>query len=551
MEAPVTPSPPPIAATDHAADCHAGAFDADPGCGHTTLADRLAELLADAAGEAAVLRDADTLMLFAHDVRRAGAPPLLVFRPADVAALQAGLAAIAATGVSLVPRGGGMSYTDGIICDRRDTIAVDLARLDRVTRIDTANLFVTVEAGCTWARLDEALAPHGLRTPFWGPMSGRFATVGGALAQGTASFGTAQVGTSGDNLLGLEVVLADGRLLVTGPAGQPGTLPFLRQYGPDLAGLFANDCGALGIKARITLPLQPRPGAVDHLSLLFADFATMAAAMQAIAREGLASELFAMDPVVTRQFAGASIGFRQDLAMLLAIGRAEPGPLSAALRMAQVARAGRRFIGREGFQLHAIFEGRSARAARERKAQARALAAGSVELPPTIPAALRAAPFPPLPLLAPDGQRVLPIHGILPWSAAVAFDRALAALLKATAGRCAAARLTVAGSFFAIARSALLYEPVFYWADAPTPYQAARSPGIEARHPDNPQARALVDELTTRIIRLLRDHGATHLQIGRVYPFAEGRNEPALGLLRAIKRNLDPQGRMNPGVLGL
>lgn len=37
-----------------------------------------------------------------------------------------------------------------------------------------------VEAGCTWARLDEALAPHGLRTPFWGPMSGRFATIGGA-----------------------------------------------------------------------------------------------------------------------------------------------------------------------------------------------------------------------------------------------------------------------------------------------------------------------------------------------------------------------------------
>lgn len=511
----------------------------------------LARLLAAAAGQDCIERDPAARMLAAHDVRRAGSIPLLVFRPETVEALAAGLAAIAATDVVLIPRGGGMSYTDGIITDRTDAIAVDLSRLDRVVRIDPVNLFVTVEAGCTWARLDEALRPLGLRTPFWGPMSGRVATVGGALSQGTVTFGTARVGTSGDNVLGFEVVLADGRLLVTGSAGQPGTEPFMRQYGPDLVGLFANDCGALGIKARITLPLEPRPGAVAYLSFLFADFAVMAEAMRAIAREGLASELFAMDPAVSRQFAGTGPDLRRDVSTLLAIGGAQSGPLTALRQMARLAWGGRRFLRREGYQLHAVLEGRCARDVAWLEGRVRRLAAAGTEIAPSVPAAVRATPFPPLPLLAPDGQRMLPIHAILPWARADALHRDMGKLIADAHERCHACRLTVAGSFFAIGRGALLYEPVFYWPDAATPYQLARSPGINPLHEANPAARTLVDDLVGQMMVLFRRAGATHLQIGRLYPYADGRDPAAMALLRAIKRELDPRGRMNPGALGL
>jgi FAD/FMN-containing dehydrogenase len=108
-------------------------------------------------------------------------------------------------------------------------------------------MYVTVEAGVTWKQLHEALAPRGLRLPFFGTFSGATATVGSGIANGALFFGTARYGTAADCALGLEVVLADGTLLHTGQAAFGGK-PFYRTYGPDLTGLFTHDSGTLGIK---------------------------------------------------------------------------------------------------------------------------------------------------------------------------------------------------------------------------------------------------------------------------------------------------------------
>ena len=512
----------------------------------TALLTALAGLAAD------VLTGAEDRAFYGGDIAADGVLPLAIFRPHDIAALANGVALATAAGLALFPRGGGMSYTRGAVPDRNRALVIDTAALTAIETINPVDLFVTAQAGCTWAQLDAALAPHGLRTPFWGPFSGWNATIGGSLSQGTATFGTARVGTSGDAVLAFDIVCADGGIIRTGTGGQPGHSPFLRQYGPDLTGIFANDCGALGIKARITLPLEPRPAAVGSLSFLFGDFTAMAAAMRGIGRAGLASEVFAMDPAVTRQFSGSSSGFAQDLVALRAIGRAQ-GSLAAGLwRMAAVARAGRRFLGREGYQLHIVTEADDSTILRRRLTAIRRLCdAGSVELPATVPTMARAMPFAPLPVLAPDGNRMLPLHGIVPWSAAAAVDAAMSALLARHAPACATTGLTIGTSFFGVARSGLLYEPVLYWPDAQLPAHARRTGDTLPRHPANPAAAALVAQISAEMIEILHSAGAAHLQIGRTYPWARNRDAGALALARAIKAEIDPHGLINPGVIGL
>ncbi len=501
--------------------------------------------------DAEVLTGADDRAFYAQDVAAVGEVPLAVFRPLSINALAVGVGLATAQGLALFPRGGGMSYTSAYLPDRARALVVDTAALDRIVTINTEDLFVTVETGCTWATLDAALAPHGLRTPFWGPFSGWNATIGGSMSQGTATFGTARVGTSGDNVLAFDIVAADGRIIRTGVGGQPGHTPFMRQYGPDLTGIFANDAGALGIKARITLPLELRPGTVGGLSFLFEDFAALAVAMKAVARAGLASEAFAMDPAVTRQFSGGSASFTQDFAMLRAIGRAQGSWLDGLIRMAKVAGAGRAFLGREGYQLHLVAEADDRPMLRRKLLRMRALCvAGSVELPATVPDMVRAVPFAPLSVLSPSGGRMLPLHGIVPWSGAIALDAGMTALRARHAEACAAVQLTIGTSFFGVARSGLLYEPVLYWPDARLLSHERRTTSALPRHTSNPAAQVLVARISAEMIELFHTAGAAHLQIGRVYPWARGRDAGAMAVFAAIKAEMDPHFLINPGALG-
>jgi FAD/FMN-containing dehydrogenase len=505
-----------------------------------------------AALDAELLLGAEDRKYYSQDVAAAGALPLAVFRPRTVNALAAGVGMATAAGVALFPRGGGMSYTSAYLPDRSRSLVIDLAALDRIVEIAADDLYVTVEAGCTWAKLDQALAPLGLRTPFWGPFSGWNATVGGSMSQGTATFGTARVGTSGDNVLAFDVIAADGRLVRTGVGGQPGFKPFMRQYGPDLTGIFANDSGRLGIKARVTMPLEPRPAAVGGVSYLYPDFAAMTAAMKAVARSGLAAESFAMDPLVTRQFAGASTGFAQDLSMLRAIGRAQGNVLSGLWRMFEVARAGRGFLGREGYHFHVTAEAADDAELRRVLARLRRLCdVGGVELPPTVPTMVRAVPFSPLAVLSPSGGRMLPLHGIVPWSAAAGLDAAMMALIARTQSECDAAQLSIGTSFFGVAKSGLLYEPVLYWPDARMLSHERRTTTDLPRHPANPAAAALVERISADMIELFHAAGAVHLQIGRAYPWARGRDAGAMALTQAVKAALDPDNLINPGALGI
>ncbi len=81
----------------------------------------------------------------------------LVIAPGTKEELAKGVRSATAAGLTVVPRGGGMSYTGGYRPTRGDAVIVDTRRLDRIVEINEEDMYVTVECGVTWKQLYEAL----------------------------------------------------------------------------------------------------------------------------------------------------------------------------------------------------------------------------------------------------------------------------------------------------------------------------------------------------------------------------------------------------------
>lgn len=511
-------------------------------------ADPCVAALRAALGDAVdVVDDPAELAFHAQDVFAEGAPLAAVLRPRDRQALAAAMAALDRAEVPVVARGGGLSYTDAFLASRPGTVLVDTCRLDRIVAIAAGDRYVTVECGLTWAALDAALEPLGLRTPYWGPLSGLRATVGGALSQGSVFLGSALHGAVGDSVLGLRVLAADGREIVTGSAAAAGTAPFTRWSGPDATGLFIGDAGALGIKVEATLRLIDRPAAVDWLSFDFTRVADLLAAMGEVSRHGLASECFAFDPVLA--------GMRMRRASLLSDAKT----LGQVVRKAGLAEglklvaAGRDFIGQGRHSLHLVIEGDSATAVAARvDAARRAVGTAAREIDNSIPKVLRAQPFtPPNAILGPAGERWVPVHGIVPHSRAAPAQAALDAVIAAERVTLERHGISIGFLYTTLAQQGLLVEPVFYWPDSHTAYhRRVVDPAFRAKAgepPDAPGARAEVARLKRLLADTLRAEGAVHFQLGKFYRWREGRDPLALAVFDAVKRTLDPKGRLNPG----
>jgi FAD/FMN-containing dehydrogenase len=323
------------------------------------------------------ITDPATLALYGQDVFTRGHDPVCVFRPRTVEALAQGVADAHRQGLAIVPRGGGMSYTSGYLPDH-PAMLVDTAALDRIVHIDEADMRVTVEAGCTWAKLNAALRPLGLRPPVWGTLSGLHATVGGGMSQNGLFWG-ARNGSIAPTALGMDVVLADGSIVTTGN-------DTLRPFGPDVTGLFAADCGAFGIKARITLPLVREADAFAYGSFAFDAPAAFVAASSEIGRAGLAAESFGFDPFLQAQRMQRE-SLAKDAKALIGMMKAQGGFWRGLKEGAKVVAAGRSFLDEARFSIHCIAEGRNQASADADMAAIRAIAEkhGGREVENTIP----------------------------------------------------------------------------------------------------------------------------------------------------------------------
>lgn len=519
--------------------------------------DALKANLTQAVGSANVRDDEQALALFSQDVySRAPHQAALIVAPSCVAELSRVVALATAAGRSVVPRGAGMSYTGGYLPAEPGAVMIDTARMNRILEINAIDMTVTAEAGCTWRALNDALKAQGLRTPFWGPLSGLTSTIGGGLSQNNAFFGAGTYGPTSDSVVAIKVVLADGTVIETGSAATTGAQPFFRHYGPDLAGLFLGDCGAFGVKAEATLRLIERPQAEGYASFAFARREDAAAAMSAFSRAGVGCEIFGFDPNLQRVRMKRA-GLAADVKALANVVKGGKTLFAGVRDAARIAIAGRDFVADEEYSVHIVAEGRSEAAVAADLARARSLAsvAGGREIENTIPKVVRADPFAPLNnMIGPEGERWAPIHGIVPHSKAPAVWKAIDdhfATLKEDFSR---EGVSTGCLVTTISTNAFLVEPVFYWPSAlDLLHRATVEPATLARireFPENPDAAWIVAKARSRVAEIFLEHGAAHFQIGKAYLYREGRKAEPWALLDALKSAVDPARRMNPGALG-
>ena len=508
----------------------------------------------DAALPGRVSRDPALCASMAEDVAGpAPFPAVAVARPETPAEVAAVIAAARAEGLAVVPRGGGMSYTGGYAPPRAGCVTLDLRGLTDGLEVDAEARVAVVPAGMTWAALDAALAPRGLRARYLGPLSGVAATVGGALSQNGAFFGSASGGYAADGVLGLEVADGTGALRRVGSwaAGREAALPW---FGPGLVAPFLGDAGALGVKTRAVLRLVPR-GEERYASFAFDEVGALLAAQAGLGDVPGLAEVWAFDRETHRGLArtGFSVLEAASLASEVA-GKA--GIFGAARRLAEAATIRRAVLTDLAWSLHVVVETPAGLAGPLREAAAEVCrAAGGREIPDAISRVTRAKPFRAIKaLVGPEGERWLPCHGVLPAARA---PGAVAALEHWRAG--VAAEMEAEGVRLSLLLASvggeIIVEPQLHWPDALSGFQRANAqPAQVAAHdaaPARPAARALAHRLRGEMIGLLAGLGAGHLQIGRVYRYAADLEPGAMGVLRALKAELDPDGLLNPGALGL
>ncbi len=495
--------------------------------------------------------------LFSQDIWARGEQAAFVAAPDSLQSLSRLVAEMNKRGVSLNPRGAGMSYTKGYAPDRPGVGIVDFSRLNRIIEINTDDMYVTVEAGCTWIDLYNAVRERGFRTPFWGPLSGLTSTIGGGVSQNNAFFGGGLYGATAESVLSVTVVLADGSVVRTGSAAMKNGKPFFRNYGPDLTGLFCGDAGALGFKADITFKLIPLPAHEDWASFEFRSRDACAAAMAAMMRENKACELFGFDPNLQRvRLERASL--TADAKTLGNVVKKQGSLLKGLKEGAKVAFAGRSFVDKAAFSLHFVVEGHSQTGVGDDIAALKKICTEhqGKEIENSIPKIIRANPFGPLNnIVGPRGERWAPVHGIVPVSEGPAVWAEIDALFDRMTEDFETHDVTTGFLITNLGATGYLIEPVFLWPEA---LDAIHKETLGADYLSklkpfdaNPAATAVVAKARQAVIDIFSDHGAAHFQIGRTYPYKDGMRPETLSLLTKIKGAVDPDGHINPGALGL
>ena len=255
------------------------------------LTDRLSEGLP--AGALAV--DPDVTAAYSRDMAgfcEAGVPAVVVF-PETVEQVQHVMRTATELRVPVVPQGartglsGGANAVDGCI-------VLSMVKMNRILEIDPVNRIAVVEPGVVNAELSRAAAGLGLAYPP-DPSSWESCTIGGNIGTGAGGLCCVKYGVTSEYVLGLDVVLADGRLLSTGRRTAKGVA------GYDLTRLLVGSEGTLGVVVRAVVALRPAPAPQLALAAEFPSADAACAAVCEVMAKGFTPSLMELMDAVTVQ----------------------------------------------------------------------------------------------------------------------------------------------------------------------------------------------------------------------------------------------------------
>lgn len=253
--------------------------------GEDDLLPRLHASLLEGLPAEALLTDPGVTASYATDMAAfcAAGTPAAVALPRTVEQVQHVLRTATALRVPVVPQGartglsGAANASDGCIL-------LSLVKMDRILEINTVDRTAVVEPGVVNAVLSRAVADRGLFYPP-DPSSWEQCTIGGNIGTGSGGLCCVKYGVTAEYVLGLDVVLADGRLLRTGRRTAKGVA------GYDLTRLFVGSEGSLGVVVGAVLALRPAPPRQLALAAEFPSAAAACAAVCAVMEAGLTPSL--------------------------------------------------------------------------------------------------------------------------------------------------------------------------------------------------------------------------------------------------------------------
>jgi glycolate oxidase len=182
-------------------------------------------------------------------------------------------------GIPVIPRGAGTGLS-GMAVPARGGIVLDLSHMKKILKISIEDRLAIVQPGVVYAELEKALASDGFFFPP-DPASGKVSTLGGNVATNAGGVKGAKYGTTRDYVLGLQVVLPDGRIMRTGSKAMKSV------SGYDLTRLFVGSEGTLGVVTEITLKINPKPTATSTAMATFDDLADAGRAVSQIMYSGI------------------------------------------------------------------------------------------------------------------------------------------------------------------------------------------------------------------------------------------------------------------------
>jgi hypothetical protein len=499
--------------------------------------------------------DSATLSKFSKDLFYSSQKSDVVIQPRDTEEIIRVVQAIQSSKLKISVRGGGLSYSAGYLAENANTVLIDMRFCDQVIEINPKNMYVIVSAGITWEKLDKALEPFGLRATFWGTGSGLHATVGGSLSQNSINYGSGKYGTAAENVVGLKIILPTGKEIRTGSwGGKKNIEPFNRYYGPDLSGLFLGDNGAFGVKAEVALPLILRPKATAFMAFAFESMTDFVGALIDVGRNGVVSECFGFDQsfLAGRLVSG---GFTKDLDLiriqLLDEFRAE-------LKKSNHSRSAEDIDSIRPFTAHMSIDCRDKFELKGAKLLINDLCNShkGVAIDGAIIKAIRKSPFPPPEMLfGVMGKRWVPMHGLIPFSCYRLLLLEIESFFKSREALLKQKQVSWSHVSNLIGNSIVLVEVNLYWKDAiPDTFEDFLNEEFIKRqdqHPSNPDVFNEVKILRVELINLFEKFGSTHLQIGKTYPYLSTRMENVSEIILKLKTELDPDHRINLGVLGI
>jgi glycolate oxidase subunit GlcD len=267
-----------------------------------------------ALGERSVLTERDELLVYESDALTVHkCLPSAVIIPRSAEEVAAALKILAAERIPFAPRGAGTGLSGGALAVG-GAVVVELARLNRILKLDYENRLAVVETGVINVHLSQAASPHGFHyAP--DPSSQMACTIGGNVAENSGGPHCLKYGMTVNHVLGVEVVLPTGEMVTLGGGGVDAP-------GYDLLGVFVGSEGTFGIATKATLKLTRLP---QSIKTLLAEFMTVTDASRSvseiIAAGILPAALEMLDGMIIKVieesiFAG---GFPTDVAALLII----------------------------------------------------------------------------------------------------------------------------------------------------------------------------------------------------------------------------------------